>query len=195
MKGGSNGCLCLIPQLCQDTSCLWAFPVFCSLCLNSSLSTAPSKINPPPSAVSLPKVRPSIHSVKPKGWTAHANREFRRPACLEPIFSRALGSSQLTAWWPLTGEQKREGKEQRFSACFQSIPEGNLHIRKGNAKRPLKQRGKQQTLLKLLELQMDDISPREVSCRPAQEPQGTAESLPTPTLHPSHLQSTSLPGS
>ena len=142
LKRGSSGCLCLIPQLCQDTSHLWAFPLFCSLCLNSSLSTAPSKINPPPCAVSLPKVRLSIHSEKPKGWTAHANREFRRPACLEPIFSRALGSSQLTAWWPLTGEQRREGKEQRLSACFQSIPEGNLHIRKGNEKRPLKQRGK-----------------------------------------------------
>ena len=115
---------------------------FSSLGLNSSLSTAPSKINPPPFAVSLPKVRLSIHSEKPKGWTAHANREFRRPACLEPIFSRALGSSQLTAWWPLTGEQRREGKEQRLSACFQSIPEGNLHIRKGDEKRPLKQRGK-----------------------------------------------------
>ena len=113
------------------------FPVPEQLSLNSPLQHQPPSI-----CCFSSESEAIIHSVKPKGWTAHANREFRRPACLEPIFSRALGSSQLTAWWPLTGEQKREGKEQRFSACFQSIPEGNLHIRKGNAKRPLKQRGK-----------------------------------------------------
>lgn len=67
LKGGSNGCLHLIHQLCQDMPRLWAFPVLCSLCLNGSLSTAPSKTTPPPFAVSLPKVRPSIHSVRPKG--------------------------------------------------------------------------------------------------------------------------------
>ena len=43
--------------------------------------------------------------------------------------------------------------------------------------------------LKLLELQMGDISPNEASCRPAQEPQGTAESLPMRSLPPASDQS------
>lgn len=100
------------------------FPVPEWLSLNS-----PSKTTPSPFAVSLLKVRPLIHSVRPKGWTAHTNQEFRGPACPEPIFSRASGRSQLAARWPLKGEQRREGKEQRLSACFQSIPERSLHIK------------------------------------------------------------------
>ena len=39
--------------------------------------------------------------------------------------------------------------------------------------------------LKLLELQMGDSNPNEASCRPAQAPRGTAESLPMRALRAS----------
>ena len=197
LKGGSNGCLCLIPQLCQDTCCLWASPAFCSLCLNGSLSTAPPKPTPPPICCFSSESEVIDSFGEPEGMDCPCQLRVQRTCMSRAHLFQSLGA--LPASCSVASERRaEEGREGTETQCL--LPEHPRekppHPRKA-LREDLLNRGEKPAsdASETSRTTNDDISPREDSCRPAQEPRRTVESLPTPSRPPTHLQSTSLPGS